>query len=120
MLNFLRLFFAIIFLGFVTDVAAQDGPPDDLVQKAQLAGSALSESITSMPKGASAQDRIVALTAAIRSYEQGLGALREGLRVVERQKNALTQELKQNRNCCAFGGFNDCVAPARTLDVWSS
>jgi septal ring factor EnvC (AmiA/AmiB activator) len=97
MLNFLRLFFAIIFLGFVTDVAAQDGPPDDLVQKAQLAGSALSESITSMPKGASAQDRIVALTAAIRSYEQGLGALREGLRVVERQKNALTQELKQNR-----------------------
>lgn len=46
---------------------------------------------------ASARDRVAALTAAIRAYEAGLGALRDGLRLLARDEQAMTGDFAAER-----------------------
>ena len=96
-----RLFSA-AFLALATTIwaaslVAQELASADLVEKARSAVAKLNQSLTDLPPDTPAKERVTALTDAIVSYEQGLGAVRAGLRIIELQKDAIKQDLNQNR-----------------------
>ena len=82
---------------WATSLVAQELASADLVEKARSAVAKLNQSLTDLPPDTPAKERVTALTDAIVSYEQGLGAVRAGLRIIELQKDAITQDLNQNR-----------------------
>lgn len=79
---------------FATPVAAQDG-----AAQAALAAAKRLESASVMLEGAgSSRDRVAALTETIQAYEDGLVAMREGLRSAAIRQQALELELNAKRD----------------------
>lgn len=75
---------------FVGPSAAQR---QDIALKAQIALGALEEAATQLNSASKARDRVKALTATIRAFEDGLGAMREGLRQAAIQERVLSARL---------------------------
>lgn len=66
-------------------------------EAAQQAVAQLRDAADRYDAARSARDRVAALTAAIRAYEVGLGALRDGLRHLFREEQALTRDFAAER-----------------------
>ncbi|GIT92728.1 peptidase M23 [Jannaschia pagri] len=62
-------------------------------ETAQRAATLLTEAAQQLDRAEGARDRVVALTAVVRAYEEGLAALRQGLRQVTIQERALSADL---------------------------
>ncbi len=71
-------------------VGAQVGPADQAV----IALKSLEEASQQLEDARKARDRVKALTATVRAFEQGLGAMREGLRQAAIQERALSDRLQ--------------------------
>ena len=77
---------------------------DDVLAKsnvaveAQLASEALKTAATSLSNASSAQDRVKALTETIRAYENGLSAMRTGLRRAIIRERVIRSEFEARRN----------------------
>ncbi len=69
---------------------AQVGPADQAV----IALKSLEEASRQLEDARKARDRVKALTATVRAFEQGLGAMREGLRQAAIQERALSDRLQ--------------------------
>ncbi len=67
------------------------------VARAQQATEALNQAAELMAKAESGSDRVAALTEAIRAYEQGLAAMREGLRAAAIRERYLTLDFESRR-----------------------
>lgn len=67
------------------------------VERAQQATEALNAAADLMAQAESGSDRVAALTEAIRAYEQGLAAMREGLRVAAIRERYLTLDFESRR-----------------------
>lgn len=67
------------------------------VERAQQATEALNAAAGLMQQAESGKDRITALTEAIRAYEQGLTAMREGLRAAAIRERYLTLDFESRR-----------------------
>jgi septal ring factor EnvC (AmiA/AmiB activator) len=76
---------------------AQD-TPSDVAAIAAGAAADLQAAIAAMQEATGARDRVAALTLTIRAYEQGLDALREGLRQVTIRETALTLQFEAQRD----------------------
>ncbi|MBK4215010.1 peptidoglycan DD-metalloendopeptidase family protein [Paracoccus caeni] len=87
----------------VTPVVAQDEAEGDLspasqaVIDAQGAAAQLRDSIGKLSEAVTADDQVVALTEVIRGYEQGLAALRDGLREASSREEELQQRFETQR-----------------------
>ncbi len=83
-------------LAFASAPAA--GPASaEVAIEAQRASRALTAAIEAMDEATGARDRVAALTATIRAYEQGLDALREELRQVTIRETALAMQFDAKR-----------------------
>lgn len=71
--------------------------PAGAVAPAQQAVAALRDAAERYGAARSARDRVTALTAAIRAYEAGLAALRDGLRALAREEQALVRDFATER-----------------------
>lgn len=79
-------------LGVATaGVAAAQGP--DAGAAARAAAEALSDAQVRLDQAEGAQDRVQALTGAVRAYEAGLAAMRDGLRAASLREAQLDREL---------------------------
>lgn len=78
----------------VLPAAAQD--PQTLLA-ARRAAQALTQAAVALEEAEEAQDRVAALTQTVRAYEQGLAALREGLRQAVVREEALRAALEAKR-----------------------
>ena len=67
------------------------------VERAQQATEALNAAADLMAQAESGSDRVAALTEAIRAYEQGLAAMREGLRAAAIRERYLTLDFESRR-----------------------
>lgn len=67
------------------------------VARAQQATEALNQAAELMAEAESGSDRVAALTEAIRAYEQGLAAMREGLRAAAIRERYLTLDFESRR-----------------------
>lgn len=77
--------------------AAPVGAEQAPVERAQQATEALNAAAELMAKAESGNDRIAALTEAIRAYEHGLTAMREGLRAAAIRQRYLTLDFESRR-----------------------
>lgn len=76
-----RLLLALLCSGMATGAPAQSATPaNQAVIEAEAAATQLRNSVSKLAEAVSADDQVTALTDVIRGYEQGLAALREGLR----------------------------------------
>jgi len=78
----------------MTAPAVHAGVAEDAAQ----ASTALQASVQALEEAQGAKDRVAALTATIRAYEDGLGALREALRQAELREEALTLQFQTKRD----------------------
>jgi septal ring factor EnvC (AmiA/AmiB activator) len=78
-------------------VRAQE-TPSDVASIAAAAAADLQAAIEAMQAATGARDRVAALTQTIRAYEQGLDAVREGLRQVTIREAALTLQFEAQRD----------------------
>lgn len=69
-----------------------------VAEDAATASAALQESVTALQEAEKSKDRVAALTATIRAYEQGLAALREALRQAELRQEALALQFQTKRD----------------------
>lgn len=69
-----------------------------VAEDAAEASAALQASVQALDAAKGAKDRVSALTATIRAYEEGLGALREALRQAELREEALTLQFQTKRD----------------------
>ena len=72
--------------------------PSDVAAIAAGAAAELQAAIEAMQAATGARDRVAALTQTIRAYEQGLDAVREGLRQVTIRETALTLQFEAQRD----------------------
>ena len=72
--------------------------PSDVAAIAAGAAADLQAAIEAMQAATGARDRVAALTQTIRAYEQGLDAVREGLRQVTIRETALTLQFEAQRD----------------------
>ncbi|TFL18387.1 murein hydrolase activator EnvC family protein [Jannaschia formosa] len=79
---------ALLLMALATPAAAQDG-----AETARRAAAMLADAAVRLEAARGASDRVAALTEVVRGYEQGLAALRDGLRQVAAQERALTADL---------------------------
>ncbi len=96
----LRLFRNLAFCGLLaaTPAVAQDDSPANIaVNDAQAAAAQLREAIGQLSSAVEADDQVTALTQVIRGYEQGLGALREGLRQASARETELRDRFEAQR-----------------------
>ncbi|MCA3511225.1 MAG: peptidoglycan DD-metalloendopeptidase family protein [Rhodobacter sp.] len=77
--------------------SAQDRP-SGAASIAAAAAADLQAAITAMQAATAARDRVAALTRTIRAYEQGLDAVREGLRQVTIRESALSLQFEAQRD----------------------
>jgi len=82
-----------LLLGF----AAPAGAETDPITAARRAAQALDQAGAALREAEGARDRVEALTRTIRAYEEGLTALREGLRRAAIRERILTLELEARR-----------------------
>lgn len=68
-------------------------PAQDAGETARRAATLLSDAAEQLDTAQSARDRVSALTAVVRAYEEGLAALRDGLRQVTIRERALSADL---------------------------
>lgn len=69
-----------------------------VADQAARAAADLQASVKGLEEAQSARDRVAALTATIKAYEGGLGALREALRQAELRETSLTLQLNARRD----------------------
>lgn len=98
----LRLFRTLSLCGLLiaTPVMAQDdydSPANIAVNDAQAAAAQLRSAIGQLSSAVEADDQVTALTQVIRGYEQGLGALREGLRQASARETELRDRFEAQR-----------------------
>ncbi len=67
-------------------------------EQASAASAALAEAVAGMEEAESARDRVSALTSTIQAYEQGLSALRDGLRQAKVREASLLLQFEAERN----------------------
>ena len=91
----MRLLIAAI--GLVLSGSASLWAEQPPVARAQQATEALNQAAELMAKAESGSDRVAALTGAIRAYEQGLAAMREGLRAAAIRERYLTLDFESRR-----------------------
>jgi len=70
---------------------------EDVAQEAQQAAADLRDAVAAMEEAGGAKDRVAALTRTIRAYEEGLDALREGLRQATIRESALALQFEAKR-----------------------
>ncbi len=85
----MRLRAALLAMCLALPAMAQDGPG----QQARAALEALDSAARQLDAAGSARDRVAALTATIRAFEEGLSAMREGLRQAAIRERALSARL---------------------------
>lgn len=73
--------------------AGTAGAQSDPAQAARRAATLLEEASVSLQQAESARDRVAALTRTVRGYEEGLAAMRDGLRAVSIREQQLTRQL---------------------------
>ncbi len=78
----------------LTVQTAQAGVAED----AAAASAALQASVAALQEAEKSKDRVAALTATIRAYEEGLAALREALRQAELRQEALALQFQTKRD----------------------
>lgn len=90
-----HLFILMVLLAFTTPTFAQSDP----VTTAKRASQMLEAAATTLTEAQNAADRVAALTETVRAYEEGLSALREGLRraAIQERSIALVFEAKRDR-----------------------
>ena len=97
----MKLFLSLALAGLIaaTPAAAQDAPPSVsvAVAAAQDAAAQLRAAVAKLADAVSADDQVVALTEVIRGYEQGLAALREGLRQASAREAELRARFEAQR-----------------------
>lgn len=69
-----------------------------VAEDAASASAALQASVAALQEAEGAKDRVAALTATIKAYEEGLAALREALRQAELRDEALTLQFQTKRD----------------------
>jgi septal ring factor EnvC (AmiA/AmiB activator) len=84
--------------GMAPGVGRAQDTPSDVAAIAAGAAADLQAAIAAMQEATGARDRVAALTLTIRAYEQGLDALREGLRQVTIRETALTLQFEAQRD----------------------
>ena len=91
----IALFQTLFLLGMAVSVSAQSDP----VTTAKRASQMLEDAATALANAKRSSDRVAALTQTVRAYEEGLSALREGLRraTIRERAIALTFEAKRDR-----------------------
>jgi septal ring factor EnvC (AmiA/AmiB activator) len=67
-------------------------------EQAAQASSSLAAAVAAMEQAQSARDRVAALTRTLQAYEQGLGALRDGLRQAKVREASLLLRFEAERN----------------------
>ncbi len=72
-----------------------------VAEDAEQAAANLQQAVIALEQAEGANDRIAALTATIRAYEDGLGALREALRQADQRETELTAEFERKRDSIA-------------------
>lgn len=81
-------------LAFALPAAAQD---TDTVLTARRAAQALARAAVALDEAEGARDRVAALTATVRAYEEGLTALRDGLRRASIREEAIRLRFEAKR-----------------------
>ena len=84
------LFAALMFAG--------TAPAQTVGEQAISAATALSSAVTEMEKAQTSRDRVASLTITIQAYEQGLSALRDGLRQAKVREASLLMQFDAERN----------------------
>ncbi|WP_050527495.1 murein hydrolase activator EnvC family protein [Pseudorhodobacter aquimaris] len=79
-------------------VFAGVAPAQTVGEQAANASAALAEAVMAMEEAQTKRDRVSALTRTIQAYEQGLGALREGLRQAKVREASLLIQFDSERN----------------------
>ena len=99
-----RLLFPLLFGGLIAaaplTALAQDGdlsPASQAVVDAQDAAAQLRAAVSKLSDALTQDDQVVALTEVIRGYEQGLSALRQGLREASAREAELRGQFEQQR-----------------------
>ncbi|MDB6178766.1 peptidoglycan DD-metalloendopeptidase family protein [Paracoccus sp. Z330] len=93
-----RFLLAILCCGIATAAPAQSSTPaNDAVREAEAAAAQLRDSVGKLAEAVSADDQVTALTDVIRGYEQGLSALREGLRQASAREAELHTRFEAER-----------------------
>ncbi|WP_323005704.1 murein hydrolase activator EnvC family protein [Pseudorhodobacter sp.] len=82
-----------VLLGFAGMAQAQT-----VAEQAVQAAQSLAAAVTAMEDAKTARDQVSALTATIQAYEQGLSALRDGLRQAKVREAALLMQFDAERN----------------------
>ncbi|MGC9370669.1 MAG: murein hydrolase activator EnvC family protein [Paracoccaceae bacterium] len=86
-----------LLISLLLGLAAPAGAETDPITAARRAAQALDRAGVALREAEGAHDRVEALTRTIRAYEDGLAALREGLRRATIRERALTLELESRR-----------------------
>lgn len=89
----MRVFLVLLMLSFGAPVGAQQNP----VAQAETALADLRAASISLQEAEKARDRVRALTATIQAFENGLGALREGMRRTAIREKVLSERLNGQR-----------------------
>ncbi|MEM6312131.1 MAG: peptidoglycan DD-metalloendopeptidase family protein [Pseudomonadota bacterium] len=89
----MRVFLVLLMLSFGAPVGAQQNP----VAQAETALADLRAASISLQEVEKARDRVRALTATIQAFENGLGALREGMRRTAIREKVLSERLNGQR-----------------------
>lgn len=86
-----------LLLSLLLGLSAPAGAETDPITVARSAALALDQASLALQEATGARDRVAALTRTIRAYEEGLAALREGLRRAAIRQRSLTLELEARR-----------------------
>jgi septal ring factor EnvC (AmiA/AmiB activator) len=79
-------------------VAQQVAPPGTVAEQAARAAADLQTAVAELDRATEARDRVAALTRTIQAYEQGLAALREGLRQASIREAAIALQFEAKRD----------------------
>lgn len=88
-------FLSVLCLAWPTFGVAANANPSDPVAMATRAADWLDQAALSLSEAESASDRIAALTRTVTAYEEGLSALREGIRVTTIQERGIRDQLQR-------------------------
>ncbi len=83
---------------FVMLGCASVGHAQTVAEQATTAAASLADAVTAMEQAQTARDQVSALTRTIQAYEQGLSALRDGLRQAKVREAALLLQFDAQRN----------------------
>ncbi len=91
---FLTLFGSAVFAQSGVQSGAPSGAQTDYAQDARAAAERLDQAALSLGNAKGARDRVKALSETLRAYEDGLGAMREGLRRASIREQRILRELQ--------------------------